>query len=72
MDKSRYSGILGNFGVPNYTLTVSLNVIFLTLRCYSLKHLQGIMGVGKMTKRIVREVIAKMVVKNKSGNNNPG
>ena len=33
----------------------------------SLKHLWGIIGVGKITKKIVREVIILTVVKNKAG-----
>ena len=66
LDKSSYSEILGNFGVPNSTLTIFLNVIFPSLECSSLKHLWDLMGVGKITKKIVREVTAKIVVKKKS------
>ena len=54
LDKSSYSKILGKFGVPKSTITVSLNVIFLPLKFSSLKHLWGIMGVGKTTEIIVR------------------
>ena len=50
------------------TLTYSLSVIFTSLKCSSLKHLWYIMGVGKITKRTVREVIEKIVVKGKMGN----
>ena len=67
MIKSSYSEILVKFGVPNSTLTRSLNVIFPPLKVSSLKHLCDIIVVGKITKRIFREAIAKIVVKNKSG-----
>ena len=70
MIKSSYSEILENFGVPDSTLIFPLNVTSPSLKCSSLKHLWDLMGVGKITKRIVREVIAKIVVKNKSGNRN--
>ena len=59
LDKSSYSDILEIFGVPKSTLTYFLNSIFLPLKCSSLKHLWGIMGFDKTTKRIVREVIEK-------------
>ena len=68
MDKSSYSEILGNFGVPKSTLTYFLNVILLPLKCSSIKHLWDIMDVGKITNRIVREVIEKIFVKKKRGN----
>ena len=45
-----------------------MNVIFPSLKCSFLKHLLYIMGIGKITKRIVREVIDKIVVKGKRGN----
>ena len=38
LDKSIYSEILGNFGVPKSTLTYFLNVIFPPLKCYYIKH----------------------------------
>ena len=57
LDKSSYYEILLDFGVPNSTLTYLLNVLFAPLKCSSLKHLWDLMGVGKITKRIVREVI---------------
>ena len=44
-----------------------MNLIFPTLKFYSLKHLWGKIVVGKITKKIVREVIAKTVVRNKVG-----
>ena len=53
------------FGVPKFTLTYFLNVILPPLKCSSLKHLWDLMGVGKITKRIVREVIYKIAVKKK-------
>ena len=70
MIKSSYSEILGNFGVPKSNLTLSLNEISPPLKYSSLKHLWDITAVGKIKNRIVREVIAKIVVKNKSGNRN--
>ena len=63
LDKSSYSDILGKFGLPKSTITNSLNVISLPLNFYSLKHLCNIMGVGKITKIIVREVIETTFVK---------
>ena len=68
MDKSSYSEIFGKFGVPKSTLTYFLNVIFLKLKYASLKHLWDLMGVGKITKGIVREAAEKIVVKKKRGN----
>ena len=68
MIKSSYSEILENVGVPKSTLTRFLNVILPSLKCSSLKHLWDLMGVDIITKRIVREVIAKIFFKNKSGN----
>ena len=65
--KSSYYDILDFFGVPKSTLTRSLNINFPSLKCSSLKHLWDIILVGKIKKRIVREVTAKIVVKNKSG-----
>ena len=40
------------------------------LKISSLKHLWDTMGFGKIKKIIVREVIAKIVVKKKSGSKN--
>ena len=54
LDKSRYSDIIGKFGVRKSTLTVSLNVNFPRLKCSSLKLLWNLMGIGKITKKIVR------------------
>ena len=68
LDKSIYSEIFVKCGLPKSTLTYSLNVIFPSLKCSSLKHLLYIMGIGKITKIIVREVIDKIVVKEKRGN----
>ena len=68
LEKSRYSDILGKFGVPKFTLTGSLNVIFPRLKFSSLKYLWDLMGVDKITKRIVREVMAKIFFNKKSGN----
>ena len=65
--KSSYSDILENVGVPKSNLYRSLNIIFPPLICSYLKHLWDIIVVGKITKIIVREVIEKIVVKNKSG-----
>ena len=62
MDKSSYSEILGKFVLPNSDLTYFLNVIFPLLKCYYLNHLWDTMGVGKITKIIVIEVIDKIVV----------
>ena len=62
LEKSSYSEVLGKFGVPKSTLTYFLNAIFPPLKCSSLKHLWDLMGVGKMTNLIVREVIDKIVV----------
>ena len=63
--KSRYYEILGKLGVPKFTLTYSLNVIFPPLEYSSLKHLWDLMGVRKITRRIVREVIEKLVARKK-------
>ena len=65
LDKSSYSDILGEFGLPNSTLTYFLNVIFPPLKCSSLRHLWDLMGVGKITKIIVREVIEKQLLRKK-------
>ena len=67
-DKSSYSEILVKFGVPKSTLTYFLEIIFPPLKSSSLKHLWDIMGVGKITKIIVREMIEKIVVTEKMGN----
>ena len=67
MDKSSYSGILVKCGVPKSTLTYFLKVIFPPPKGFSLKHLWDLMGVGKITNRIVREVIEKIVVTKKRG-----
>ena len=65
MDKSSYSEILVKVGVPKSTLTYFLNVIFAPLKFSSMKYLWDLMGVGKITNRIVREVIEKIVVNTK-------
>ena len=52
--KSSYYEIIDQFGAPKSTLTRPLNVIFLPLKCSSLKHQWYLMGVGKITTRIVR------------------
>ena len=57
-----------NFGVPKSTLCIFLNIIFPSLKCSSLKHLWDLIVFGKTKKIIVREVITKKVVKNKTGN----
>ena len=62
LDKSSYSENIGKFGLPKSTLTYFLDVILLTLKCSYLNHLWDLMGVGKITKRIVREFIDKIVV----------
>ena len=67
MEKSSYSEILVKFWAPKSTLTYFLNVLFAPLKCSSLKHLWDIMGVGKITKIIVREVIDKIVVTKQRG-----
>ena len=68
MIKLSYSEILENFGVPKSTLCRSLNLIFLSLKCSSLKHMWDLIVVVKISKIIVREVIVKIVFQNKSGN----
>ena len=68
--KSSYSEIIENIGIPSFTLTCSLHVIFPTLKFSSLKHLWDLIVVYNITKIIVREVIVKVVVSNKSGNKN--
>ena len=70
MIKSSYFEILEIFGVPKSTLCLSLNVIFPPLKCSSLNHPWDIKVFGRITNKIVREVIEKKVVKNKSGNTN--
>ena len=65
LDKSIYSDITGKFGVPKSTLTYFLNLTSLTLKCSSLKHLGDIVGVGKTTKRVLREVIEKQLLRKK-------
>ena len=57
-----------NNPVPKSTLTYFLDVIFLPLKCSSLKHLWNLMGVGKIKNRIVREVTKQLVVKKKRRN----
>ena len=66
--KSSFSDILVKFGVPKSTLTYFLEIIFPPLKISSLKHLWDIMGVGKITKIIVREMIEKIVVTEKMVN----
>ena len=58
------------YGVPKSTITYFLKVIFPPLKKSSLKHLWGIMGVGKIIKRIVIEVIDKIVATKKRGKQN--
>ena len=70
MTKSSYSDLLEEFGVPNSTIWCTLNLISPPLKLNSLKHLWDIIRVGKTTKKIVIEVIAKKVIKNKSGPKN--
>ena len=71
LDKSSYSDILENVGVPKSTLCRSLNVIFPPLKCSYLKHLWDLILVGKITKKIFREVIQKTGIKTKSIKNLP-
>ena len=65
LEKSSYSEIFVKFVVPKSTLAYFLKEIFPPLKYSSLKHLWDIMGVGKITKRIVREVVDKIVVTKK-------
>ena len=65
--KSSYSYIIEEFGVPKSTICCTLNVILPPLKFSSLKHIWDLIEVGKITKKIVREVIVKTVVKNKNG-----
>ena len=51
----------------NFTLWITLNIIFPPLKCSFLKHLWDLLGVGKITNKIVREVIAITVVNNITG-----
>ena len=51
--------------VPNYILTYSLNIISLPPKFSYLNYLWDIMGIGKITKIIVIDVIEKIVVKKK-------
>ena len=67
MIKSRYSEILEEFRVPKSTIWLTLNVILPPLNCPSMKHLWDLIGVDKITKKIVREVIMLTVVKTRSG-----
>ena len=65
--KSRYSELLEEFGVPKYTLWSTLDVIFLTLKYSSMKHLWDLIVVGKITNKTVRELITHKAVKNRPG-----
>ena len=67
MINSSYSDILENNKVPKSTLCQSLNIIFSPLKFSSLKYLWGIIIFGKITKKIVIEVITKTIFKKKSG-----
>ena len=69
LEKSSNSDIIENLEVPNSTLCSSLNAIFLSLQYSSPNHLWGIILVGKISKKIVREVRSKINIKKKSGNN---
>ena len=67
---SNYSEILEEFGLPNSTLWSTLNVIFPSLKCSSLKHLWDLIGVDKIAKTTVGEVIIHTVSKNRPGPKN--
>ena len=60
--------MLVNFAIPKSTVTYFLNVIFAPLKCSSLKNLWDLMGVEKITKRIVRDVTEKIFINTKRGN----
>ena len=49
--QSRYSELLEEFGVTKCNIWLILNVIFLPLKYYSLKHLWEFIGVEKITKK---------------------
>ena len=56
--KSRYSEILEEFGVPKTIIWWTFNVLLLILKYTSTKHHWGVATVGKVTRKIVREVIS--------------
>ena len=59
-----YSDIFEELGVPKTTIWRNLDVIFPPLKCSSLKHLWYLIAVGKVKRKIVREVIRLKKLKN--------
>ena len=55
--KSRYSEILEEFGVTKTILWLTFNVLLLIVKYTSKKHHWGVATVGKVMRKIVREVI---------------
>ena len=64
---SSYYEILEEFWLPNSTLFCIMNIMFPPIKCKSMKHMWDLIGVGKITMKIVREVITLATVKNIPG-----
>ena len=58
MVKSRYYELLDKCGVPKTTPQQALNILFLILKYTSMKHKWGVISVGEVTRKRVREVIS--------------
>ena len=65
--KSICAAIQDNFGVPNTSLQRYLNLIFLSLKCSTLKHMWYLMGLGEISNKTVRNTITENIVKQELG-----
>ena len=61
--------IQDNFGVPKTSLQRYLNIIFLSLKCSSLKHLWYLIGLGEISNKTVRKTITENIIKQELGHN---
>ena len=61
--KSSCAAIQDKFGVPKNSPQRYLNVIFLPLKCYLLKHLRYLMSLGKISNKNARKTITENIVK---------
>ena len=59
--KSSCAAIQENFGVPKTSLQSYLNILFLSLKCSSLKHLWYLMRLGKIRSKTVRKTITENI-----------
>ena len=68
--KSICSAIQDNFGVPKTSLKNYFNVIFLSLKFSSLKHLWYLMSLGEISNKTVRKSITEKIVRFEVGHEN--